>query len=64
VYLILDDSEQGKGGRRMETVAKMKDPTTDVYIRSHQYVYGTLLSPEHVIPWGLRRYAKQGACAV
>jgi hypothetical protein len=63
VYLILDDSKKTKRGKRMEAVAKMKDPTTDAYIRGHQYVCGTLLFREHVIPWGIRLYVKKEACA-
>jgi SRSO17 transposase len=63
VYLILDDSKKGKRGKRMDAVAKMKDPTTDAYIRGHQYVCGTVLVREHVIPWGIRLYVKQEACA-
>ena len=54
VYLILDDSKKAKRGKRMEAVSKLKDPTTDAYIRGHQYVCGTLLFREHVIPWGIR----------
>jgi SRSO17 transposase len=63
VYLILDDSKKAKRGKRMEAVAKMKDPTTDAYIRGHQYVCGTLLFREHVIPWAIRLYVKKEACA-
>lgn len=63
VYLILDDSKKGKRGKRMDAVAKMKDHTTDAYIRGHQYVCGTVLFREHVIPWGIRLYVKQEACA-
>jgi DDE superfamily endonuclease len=59
VYLILDDSKKAKRGKRMEAVAKMKDPTTGAYIRGHQYVCGTLLFREHVIPWGIRLYVKK-----
>jgi hypothetical protein len=63
IYLILDDSKTAKRGQAMEAIAKMKDPTTDVYIRGHQYVCGTLLFRQHVIPWGIRLYVKQEACA-
>lgn len=63
VYLILDDSKQAKRGRYMDAVAKMKDPTTDAYIQGHQYVCGTLLFRQHVIPWGIRLYIKKEACA-
>jgi hypothetical protein len=63
VYLILDDSKKAKRGKRMEAVSKLKDPTTDAYIRGHQYVCGTLLFREHVIPWGIRLYVKKQACA-
>jgi SRSO17 transposase len=63
VYLILDDSKKGKRGKRMDAVAKMKDPTTDSYIRGHQYVCGVLLFRQHVIPWGIRLYVKKEACA-
>ncbi|HEX2065575.1 MAG TPA: transposase, partial [Candidatus Thermoplasmatota archaeon] len=63
VYLILDDSKKAKRGKRMEAVTKMKDPTTGAYIRGHQYVCGTLLFREHVIPWGIRLYVKKEACA-
>ena len=40
VYLILDDSKHAKRGKQMDAIAKMKDPTTDAYIRGHQYVCG------------------------
>jgi SRSO17 transposase len=63
VYLILDDSKKAKRGKRMDAVAKMKDPTIDAYIRGHQYVCGTLLFRQHVIPWGIRLYVKKEACA-
>jgi SRSO17 transposase len=63
VYLILDDSKKAKRGKRMEAVAKMKDPTTGAYLRGHQYVCGTLLFRGHVIPWGIRLYVKEEACA-
>lgn len=62
VYLILDDSKKAKRGKHMDAVAKMKDPTTDAYIRGHQYVCGTLLFRQHVIPWGIRLYVKKEAC--
>jgi SRSO17 transposase len=62
VYLILDDSKKAKRGKQMDAVAKMKDPTTDAYIRGHQYVCGTLLFRGHVIPWGIRLYVKKEAC--
>lgn len=63
VYLILDDSKKGKRGKRMDAVAKMKDPTTDAYMRGHQYVCATLLFRQQVIPWGIRLYVKKEACA-
>jgi SRSO17 transposase len=63
VYLILDDSKHAKRGKHMAAVAKMKDPTTDAYIRGHQYVCGLLLFRQHVIPWGIRLYVKKEACA-
>jgi Transposase DDE domain len=49
--------------RRMDAVAKMKDPTTDAYIRGHHYVCGLLRFRQHVIPWGIRLYVKKAACA-
>jgi SRSO17 transposase len=63
IYLIIDDSKKAKRGKAMDAVAKMKDATTDAYIWGHQYVCGTLLFREHVIPWGIRLYVKQEACA-
>jgi hypothetical protein len=60
VYLILDDSKKGKRGKRMEAVAKMKDPTTEAYIRGHQYVCGTLLFRQQVIPWGIPALCQKG----
>jgi SRSO17 transposase len=63
MYLILDDSKKGKRGKRMDAVAKMKDPTTDAYIQGHHYVCGTLLFRQQVIPWGIRLYVKKEACA-
>src|SRR4029450_3728609 len=63
IYLIIDDSKKAKRGQAMDAIAKMKDPTTDAYIRGHQYVCSTLLFRQHVIPWGIRLYVKQEACA-
>jgi len=63
IYLIIDDSKKAKRGQAMDAIAKMKDPTTDAYIWGHQYVCGILLFRGHVIPWGIRLYVKQEACA-
>jgi DDE superfamily endonuclease len=63
VYLILDDSKKAKRGQAMDAVAKMKDPTTDTYIRGHQYVCAILVFRDHVIPWGIRLSVKQELCA-
>jgi hypothetical protein len=63
VYLILDNSKPATRGKPMAAVAKMKDPTTDAYIRGHQYVCGLLRFRQPVIPWGIRLYVKKGACA-
>lgn len=64
LYLILDDSKKAKRGQAMDAVAKMKAPTTDAYIRGHQYVCAILVFRDHVIPWGIRLYVKQEPCAV
>jgi hypothetical protein len=63
VSLILDDSKHAKRGKHMDAIAKMKDPTTEAYMRGHQYVCGTLLFQQQVIPWGIRLYVKKEACA-
>jgi SRSO17 transposase len=62
LYLLIDDSKQAKRGQHMDAVAKMKDPTTDAYIRGHQYVCGILVFRQQVIPWGIRLYVKQAHC--
>jgi SRSO17 transposase len=62
IYLILDDSKKAKRGRIMDAVAKMKDSTTDAYIRGHQYVCAILVCRNHVIPFGIRLYVKQAYC--
>jgi hypothetical protein len=54
VYLVIDDSRKAKRGKFMEAVAKMKDPTTQAYIRGHQYVCAILLFRDDVIPCGSR----------
>jgi hypothetical protein len=36
LYLLIDEAKQVKRGQHMDAVAKMKDPTTDAYIRGHQ----------------------------
>jgi hypothetical protein len=41
----------------------MKAPTTAASIRGHQDVCGLWLFRQHVIPWGIRLYVKQEACA-
>jgi hypothetical protein len=46
----------------MDAVAKMQDPTTDMYIRGHQYVCGILVFRQHVIPYGIRLYVKKVHC--
>jgi SRSO17 transposase len=38
LYVIIDDSKKAKRGKAMDAVAKMKDSTTDAYIRGHHYV--------------------------
>jgi SRSO17 transposase len=62
LYLLIDDSKKAKRGQHMDAVAKMKDPTTDAYIRGHQYVCGILVFRQQVIPWGIRLYVKQAHC--
>jgi hypothetical protein len=62
IYLILDDSKTAKRGRTMDAVAKMKDPTTDTYIRGHQYVCAILVCRDYVIPFGIRLDVKQAFC--
>jgi hypothetical protein len=47
----------------MDAVAKMKDSTTDAYIRGHQDVCGLLIFRQPVLPVGLRLYVKQTHCA-
>jgi hypothetical protein len=58
VYLVIDDSKKAKRGTYMAAVAKMKDPTTEAYIRGHQYVCAILVCHDVVIPWGIRLYVK------
>jgi hypothetical protein len=43
LYLVLDDSKKAKPGKAMAAVAKMKDPTTEAYLRGHQYVCALLV---------------------
>jgi SRSO17 transposase len=63
LYLILDDSKKAKRARAMDAIAKMKDPTTEAYIRGHQYVCAILVCRHHVIPFGIRLYVKKEQCA-
>jgi SRSO17 transposase len=62
LYLVLDDSKKAKRGKAMDAVAKMKDPTTEAYIRGHQYVCAILVYRDHVIPLGIRLYVKKTQC--
>jgi hypothetical protein len=62
LYVVIDDAKQAKRGQVMEAVAKMKDPTTDAYIRGHQYVWAILVDRDHVLPWGIRLYVKKAPC--
>ena len=62
LYLVIDDSKKAKRGKVMDAVAKMKDPTTDAYIRGHQYVCAILVYRDHVIPLGIRLYVKKAQC--
>ena len=36
---IIDDAKKAKRGKAMDAIAKMKDPTTEAYIRGHQSVF-------------------------
>ena len=62
LYLIIDDSKKAKRAKAMDAIAKMKDPTTDAYIRGHQYACAILVYRDHVIPFGLRLYVKKAQC--
>ncbi|HSF29871.1 MAG TPA: hypothetical protein VLK82_05285 [Candidatus Tectomicrobia bacterium] len=62
IYLILDASKQAKRGQHMDAVTKRKDPTTEAYIRGHQYVCAMLVCRDHVLPWGIRLYIKEEPC--
>jgi DDE superfamily endonuclease len=63
IYLIVDDSKKAKRGKAMDAIAKMKDPTTEAYIRGHQYVCAILVCRGYVIPFGIRLYVKKAHCA-
>jgi hypothetical protein len=63
IYVVLDDAKQAKRGTTMDAVAKMKDSTTDAYIRGHQDVGALLVCRDHVIPFGIRLYVKQAPCS-
>jgi hypothetical protein len=63
LYLSIDDSKKAKRGKAMDAIAKMKDPTTEAYIRGHQYVCAILVCRDHVIPFGIRLYVKKAHCA-
>jgi hypothetical protein len=62
IYVVLDDAKQAKRGQTMDAVAKMKDSTTDAYIRGHQDVCAILVCRDHVIPFGLRLSVTQAYC--
>jgi SRSO17 transposase len=62
IYLIIDDSKKAKRGKAMDAITKMKDPTTDAYIRGHQYVCAILVYRDHVLPFGIRLYVKKADC--
>jgi DDE superfamily endonuclease len=63
IYLMIDDSKKAKRGKAMDTITKMKDPTTEADIRGHQYVCAILVCREHVIPCGIRLSVKKAPCA-
>jgi hypothetical protein len=62
IYVIIDDSKKAKRGKAMDAVAKMKDPTTEAYIRGHQYVCAILVYRDHVLSFGIRLYVKKAQC--
>ena len=62
LYLVIDDSKKATRGKAMDAVAKMKDPTTEAYIRGHQYVGAILVCRDHVMPLGIRLYVKKTPC--
>jgi SRSO17 transposase len=62
IYVIIDDSKKAKRGKAMDAIATMKDPTTEAYIRGHQYVCAILVYRDHVIPLGIRLYVKKAQC--
>jgi hypothetical protein len=63
LYLIIDDSKKAKRGKAMDTIAKMKDPTTETSIQGHQDVCAILVCRGYVIPFGIRLYVKKAHCA-
>jgi SRSO17 transposase len=62
VYLILDDSQKRKRGKHMEAVGWIHDATTGQAVRGHLYVSAVLKCRDHIIPWGVRLYAKKEHC--
>jgi hypothetical protein len=62
LYRLIDASKKATRGQHMDAVAKMTAPTTDAYIRGHQYVCGILVFRQQVIPWGIRLDVKQAHC--
>jgi hypothetical protein len=64
ISVIIDDSKTAKRGQAMDAIAKMKDPTTDAYIRGHQDVCAILVYRDHVIPFGIRLYVKKTDCPI
>jgi hypothetical protein len=62
LYLLIEDSKKAKRGQHMDAVATMKDPTSDAYIRGHQYVCGILVFRQQVIPWGIRLSVQPAPC--
>jgi hypothetical protein len=62
LYVVSDASKKATCGKAMDAVAKMQDPTTEVYIRDHQYVCALLVSRDPGMPWGIRLSVKKTPC--
>jgi hypothetical protein len=62
MFLILDDSQKRKRGKRMEAVGWIHHASSGKKVRGHLYVTAVIDFRGHIIPSGVRLYVKKEHC--
>ena len=63
IYLVLDDTQKRKRGKRMSAVSKIFLHAENVYAKGHTILGAALIYREVVIPCAVRLWASEKSCA-